>query len=120
MQRLWDIVTKKLQEGSLQGHVLDQLQQIKKLIHYNIHTNHMKALLKNKWFLRIVKNLHMYKKKMKTPVPISLLRFLLATSKVLENGLKMDEELFYFLLEELLEPSDQGEVIVHRLCSKTF
>ena len=114
MKRLWDVVITKLRNESLHGHVLDELRRIKKLISYNIHTHEMKSLYHNKWFLRIINTLHQYKKKMKTPVPISLIRFLVGTSKLLENEITLHEEIFYFLLDKLLAPEDQKDVIVHR------
>lgn len=94
--------------------MLDELRQINSLVKYAMHTQRMKSLMKHKWFLKIVQNLHDYKKKMKTPVPKSLIRFLVASCKLLENEWGIDEVLFYELLEELLSPGDQKDVIVHR------
>jgi hypothetical protein len=117
MQRLRKAISEKVEEGSMHQHVLDELQQINKLVKYSIHINHMKNLVKNKWFLKIIHGLQAYKRKMKAAVPDTLPRFLLAASKLLENNEKIDEALFYVLVEKLLAPQDQKHVIVHRSLS---
>jgi hypothetical protein len=114
MKRVSDTITQKVQAGALHGHVLDELREIRSVVAHSMHSQVMRNLMKNKWFLKIVHNLHEHKKKMKTPVPPSLIRLLAACAKLLEHCTPLDEELFFELLEQLLRPGDQKDVIVHR------
>lgn len=118
LQRFSDVINKREEQGGLTGHVLDTLREIKAQVSSSMHSQVMRNLIKHKWFLKIIHTLHEYKKKkMRTPVPPSLIRFLVACSKLLENNTCIDEDLFFELLGQLLDPKDQKDVIVHRSIS---
>jgi hypothetical protein len=114
MRYLQECLSRVVNEGSMHRHVLEELAQIDQLVQRRLHADRMQHLVGHRWFLRIIHSLHQYKKKMKTPVRKSLLRFLLAASTLLENGRSIDPTLFYSLVTQLVRPDDQQDVMVHR------
>lgn len=112
--KLRKAIAEKVEAGSTHKHILDELRDINSLVMYSIHTSRMRNLARNDWFLRLLASVLEYKKKVKTPVPISLVKFLVVSSKLLENDFKIDKSLFYDLVGRLIGHDDHKDVIVHR------